>query len=298
MAKPITFSQVNAIEPLDSSRFQVQFPTIEGFDGSILTLHHAEVSIPNRGIAQIGVKYLGNTANFRGASQNDNILTISFIEGSNSEVVEAIFAWMRICRNSNDGTSRRKAEYAQEGMIYLFDTKGEIATKFLVHNMWPMQITMPQLGESSGPVKYEVQFSIDALSLNSEESGDDAGPPAQVSPAFLSPSLSDRGSNLSSGIGSSISGGGGGGSGFSIGLGGFSIGPGGISGGISGALNTALGTASGGISIGANGLQIGGGAKIGPFNLSVGGNIPLPVNALTLSQFTSKFSGGFSNFFK
>ena len=306
MAKPIKFSEVNSVEPLDASRFKVNFPTIQGIDGKTLMLHHAEVSLPNRGIAQVSVKYLGNTANFRGSSQNDNILSVSFIENADGDVTKAIFDWMKLCRNSSDGTSRRKAEYAQPAQVFLFNSKGEAAVTFDVYNMWPMQVTMPQLSDASGPVKYEVQFSIDALSPANSE------PLTNANPEFTPSSLSDMGSNLRAGIGSSIGGIGGGG-GFNIGgmvgnIAGGMLGNiasnitsgmnlGGMLGGITNGMNMNFGGMNfGGLSgnLGAmltnNGINLGGGANIGPFNLSLNANVPLPVNALTMSQFTNTFA--------
>lgn len=268
MARPIKFSEVNAIEPLDSSRFHVVFPTIVGINGKVLSLHHAEVQLPNRGIAQVSVKYLGNTANFRGSSQNDNIITVTFVEGSDGAVTEALFAWLKLVRDSKDGVGRKKAEYAQTAKIVLFNTKGDEAIVFTAYNMWPMQINIPQLSDTSGPVKYEVQFSIDALSADSTE------PESNINPYFSPISFDQLGSNLRVGIGA-----------------GASFGIGGISGGINGGIG-------GGISLGANGINIGGGANIGPFNLSLNANIPLPVNALTLSQFTNRFTNGFNSFFR
>ena len=245
MARPIRFSEVNALEPLDSSRFKVEFPTIQGIDGQVLSLKHTEVSIPNRGIAQIGVKYLGNTTNFRGSSQNDNILTISFIETADAAITKAIFDWMKLVRNSENGTGKRKAEYAQPAKVYLFNSKGEVTITFNVYNMWPMQVTMPQLGDASGPVKYEVQFSIDAIGP------EDSEPDSNANPLFTPSSLNTVGSNLQAGLG--------------------------------------VGNKS-------TGIQLGAGANIGPFNLSLNANIPLPINALTLSQFTNKFANVFKLF--
>lgn len=216
---PITFTQINSIpDILSVDRFTLMFPSVQGVDGEALTLRHAEVTIPKRGIAQIGVKYLGHSTHFRGSSENDNILSVSFFEDSEGTTTDALFAWLKLVRNSEDGTSLLKEQYAQQATLYIYNTIGEPALTFELINIWPMSVTFPELSEQSGPAKLQVEFSVDGVTPNGAESSGGA------------PYLG--GSNLS--VGASVS--------------------------------------------------------IGRFNLSVEANVPMPVNALTLSQFANKFS--------
>lgn len=227
---PITFTQINSIpDILSTDRFTLMFPTIQGVDGRALTLRHAEVSIPKRAVAQIGVKYLGHSAYFRGNSENDSIMNVQFFEDAEGTTTDAIFAWMKLVRNSEDGSGLLKEQYAQQAAMEVYNTVGEPALTFDLYNIWPMSVTFPEFGEQSGPAKITVEFSVDGVTPNGLE-GDGTPPPGGGS----------YGRSYTTRIGGSIG--------------------------------------------------VGASVSLGGFNLSVTGSVPLPVNALTLSQFANKFS--------
>ncbi len=162
----ITFSDVNNLpDILDTSRYQLVIPNIPGVDGKDLIIKQAEVSLPEKAIATIKVKYLGYTTHFRGASSSENTISVSFYEDIKGNSTKSITNWMRLCYNGKDGTSNPKIIYARNCEFHFLDSIGEIAFSFKVLNMWPFSIKLPSTSESSTAAKIDVQFVCDEISL-------------------------------------------------------------------------------------------------------------------------------------
>lgn len=163
---PITFEQINAIpDPLPNNRHELRFPSIANSDGYALTLRHSVVSLPAATLGQIRVRILGHSVAFAGGVAHDNIMSVSFTEDSEGTVLRALISWLEVARNRDTASGGLKSEYAADGQLLLHDTMGNIVHRLTLHNMWPMSVNYPEMGEETGPATVEVQFSVDAVSL-------------------------------------------------------------------------------------------------------------------------------------
>ena len=168
---PITFEQINAIpDVLPNNRHELRFPSIAGSNGYALTLRHSAVSIPAATLGQIRVRLFGHSVAFAGGVAHDNIMSVTFTEDSEGTVLRALISWLEVARNRDTASGGLKSEYAADGELLLHDTMGHIAHKITLHNMWPMAINFPEMGEETGPATVEVQFSVDAVSLELKNS--------------------------------------------------------------------------------------------------------------------------------
>jgi len=167
---PISFEQINSIpDTLPNNRHEVMFPSIQNSDGYALTLRHGHVTLPAATLGQVKVKFLGHSIAFAGTLATENSVTVSFLEDSEGTVLQALTAWMQIARNRETYEGGLKSEYAANGEVYMYDTRGEKVHTFVLYNMWPMVITYPDMVEESGPAEVEVQFSVDAVDLKAKE---------------------------------------------------------------------------------------------------------------------------------
>lgn len=163
---PVIFSQVNSIPDfIASNRHQLSFPSVRGIDGNALMLRHSEITLPNVNVAHIRVRLFRSPVGFRGGTSFSNVLTVSFFEDSKGTSFNNLNQWMTLVRNPKTGTGGLKSEYASDANLRVFDTMGKVVYNFQLLNIFPLDITMFELGEDSSAAKISVQFNVDAVDV-------------------------------------------------------------------------------------------------------------------------------------
>lgn len=161
----ITFNQLNSLtDILPNNRHILYFPSVLGLQGRDLTLNNTQVTIPTYGTAHIRVKLLGHSIGFSGGIDFDNSLICSFYERSKGEVLRNLTTWLNASRNMETGARLPKSQMAANGTLDVINTIGEAAFSVELINVFPIQITWPELAHSSnGPTEFQTTFNVDGV---------------------------------------------------------------------------------------------------------------------------------------
>lgn len=167
---PLTFTEINSVpDILASNRHSLFLPSIPGVDVKALRISKVSLTLPQRSTGHSIVKLLGHSIGFRGNLSFDHLIQTTFYERSDGVILRSLLTWKNYVRNQFDGTSRFKAEYAQDGYFEVYSTTGSVVHNIRLINMFPVIVQYPEYGEESVPAAVMVQFNTDQVQLESGE---------------------------------------------------------------------------------------------------------------------------------
>ena len=156
------FQQVNNMPDIASAdRYQVYYPPLPGVDNKMLSLLTSHVTPPQKAISHIKVRLFGHPIGFRGGSEFENTLAITFYENVRGDATRSLQNWMDLVRDK-DGYSQRKHKYSGEGKLEIFNTIGEPFITIPLYNMFPVIRELPELNDSN-TTAFEISttFNVD-----------------------------------------------------------------------------------------------------------------------------------------
>jgi len=171
-----TFNQVAAAgDVLPHNRHSLIFPNLpNGGNGYDLSIRNTTVSFTPWEVGQIIVKMYGWSVAFAGRRNNPNTFSCAFLETTDAPVIKTLLGWQSACSGFKKPNGLLKSKYAVKAKLYVYDTAGNKAFTVILYNVWPQSITFSDIQEDSGAAEVTVNFSIDAMdieSLNFSEQG-------------------------------------------------------------------------------------------------------------------------------
>ena len=162
----LSFSQFQGLpDVLALDRFQILLsPTGSNSTNQVLALRCVQLTIPQETTEPMLVAIQGLEFSFRGRRTYDKTIQATFVETIDGAVQKAIRTWTQDIVGGESGNGQKKADYATQGTINVFDQSGNIALSYLVDNMWPSDISQMQLdGNVANPFFQNITFTFDRL---------------------------------------------------------------------------------------------------------------------------------------
>jgi hypothetical protein len=159
----VKFQEIDSIELVSSSRFKFNVPSLPVSDGRILAILNGSVTLPQEGVAHVVKRVYGHPIGYRGGVVFDNLMSATFLESSEGIVMRSLFAWLDLVRSRDFGTSRAKSYFARNANLELYTSTGSVYKKVDLINLFPLNISYPEYGESAEAAMYTVQFNVDRV---------------------------------------------------------------------------------------------------------------------------------------
>lgn len=136
---------------------------VGGGDGEVLELRCQSTEIPGRGVDSITIPYKG-TPGFKvpGRRTTPQRWTVTFVEGTDKRVYEAIYAWEQAISHDRLGTGLSDVLIKADLYVRLHDALGVTTTRIRLKGCYPEdRPTVPLPYGESRLVYYTVNFSYD-----------------------------------------------------------------------------------------------------------------------------------------
>lgn len=169
MPKP-SFGDVAAsiLDPMLSDNFLLNIPNLPmpgGFENA-LRMQCQSATKPGFTINAVEVQLFGHTIEYAGNLSYGHDLSVEYIENSSAQITQTLENWGKLIRSDETQTGAFKREYARDGILSIFDQKGNVVKAYRIENMWPG--TIPDLafnGSNSSSLTLSASFKYDRVLL-------------------------------------------------------------------------------------------------------------------------------------
>ena len=154
----------NLTNPLRTYTWDVTFFSPVGGEGTTLSLRCQSASKPGRSVGSIAVPYKQSAGiQYPGKLAYSHDWTLTFIEGEDKKVYDAIYLWKNAVVTDKGQFSLGDNLIKADLYLTLSSTADEIVEKIRVIGCFPKEIGAVSLDYSTEDiVKYEVTFSFDS----------------------------------------------------------------------------------------------------------------------------------------
>jgi hypothetical protein len=153
--------------PLRAFLWDVIIPNmLGGGDATALQARAQSTQIPGRSVGEINIPYKQTAGiKFPGKLTYDHTWTVTFIEGEDLKVFDAIYGWSQMLVNDNTGVGQGDENIKTNLFFNLISTKSEDIKQVKLEGCYPQKIdTVALTYANDGTVSFTVTFSFDKWS--------------------------------------------------------------------------------------------------------------------------------------
>ena len=136
-----------------------------GGDTTTLLLRAQSTSMPERSFGDILIPFKATPGiNFPGKASNPHAWTVTFAEGEDRAILNAMYDWMNSILN--DKTGLGSVSFKKDIYLHLINSDGTVAKKYKMVGCYPKSIGEVALGmDTETPVMYPIIFAYDRWEL-------------------------------------------------------------------------------------------------------------------------------------
>lgn len=150
-------------DPCLSDNFQLSIPNLPTGDSAIPFLMQCRTaSKPGVTLNVVEVQVFGHTLEHAGNKTYGHDMSVEYVENRMMEITRALEKWANFVRDTQTQHGAYKSEYARNGVLTVFDQKGEPVVDYVIVNMWPSVVPDASFdGTSSTAISVGMTFKYD-----------------------------------------------------------------------------------------------------------------------------------------
>ena len=168
MGKPNVGDIIQAVQdPMLSDNFQLNFPRIpSGESTTPLLMQCRTATKPGMTINAVEVQVFGHTLEYVGNLTYSHDMSVEYVENSKGVIHAILERWADFCRSHRTQHGAKKADYAVDAYLTIFDVDGSIVREYTIKNCWPKTVPDTSFdGSGANLISVATSFAYDYYEL-------------------------------------------------------------------------------------------------------------------------------------
>lgn len=178
MSKPSLGQIATAIpDPLLSDNFQLNFSSVPSGDKALpLLMQCRTASKPGVTLNSAEVQLFGHTVEHATNKTFGHDMSVEYVENRTLDIHYILENWTNFARGTQSQHGAFKKDYARDGVLTVFNQKGDVVAEYVVVNCWPSSVPDTSFdGSSSNIISVSVGFKYDYYYNKTTGTGNEAG---------------------------------------------------------------------------------------------------------------------------
>lgn len=148
-------------DPMVSDHFTLEIPMVPtgGGDARPLLIQCQSASKPGVTVDEVAVALFGHTVVYGGRKVFNHDLNVTYVENVRGEIHTTMERWAQLIRGTHTQHGDWHREYSTDGIMTIYDNKGDKVLVYKLFSMWPG--TVPEIaldGTASNLITHQVGF--------------------------------------------------------------------------------------------------------------------------------------------